>query len=60
VSLENANSEPFETSCRLTRGHVAAADFELVVEQYLGDAAHAGTTDADEVNAREIGELSEH
>ncbi len=43
-----------------SRRLVGARDRDVVVEQHLGDAAHAGAADADEVHVREAGEVVEH
>src|SRR5687767_717352 len=42
----------------LAARQVAAGDLDLVVEEHLGDAAHAGAADAHEVDPGEAGEMA--
>jgi len=60
VAQVNPGSQGLEPPCNFGGGQIGAADFEIVVEQHLGDAAHAGTADTDEVNPIETGEAPEH
>src|SRR5690606_992592 len=44
-------TEPAQASGNGAFGQVGTADLITLVEQHFGDAAHAGATDADEVDA---------
>ncbi len=58
--IAHGDAERLEMARRLARRLVRAGDLEVVVEQHLGDAAHAGAADADEVDAAQAGHLPEH
>jgi hypothetical protein len=48
---DDANAQPRQATRRGTFSKIRPAHLEALVGQHLGDAAHAGTTDADEVDA---------
>jgi hypothetical protein len=59
VPLEDHGAQLLEPLGGLAEHLIGAAHLEVVLEQDLGDAAHAGAADADEVDPREVGELGE-
>src|SRR6185295_15052083 len=54
VSHCDPRTEGFQPACRSARREIGARDLVALRGEHFGDAAHAGTSDADEMHALDL------